>query len=223
MLLEVGEERVVLEPRADRRGIADLHLALLAQDLDVERRQRGRRVEQGLELVPELLLRGVDAAIRVDQLVDRGQQLLLVIVIEALEDLVAAELELGVDELLDVLTIGHRLGEQILDAAIHLLEHLVEVAHELVDHVVTGLGVGIRHRELGAGRDELADVDPHERLLGEVELAIDVPERRQVEDDRVHLLLGDLWIGAEGEHRPRQLAPWVAVGARARVDVAYRL
>ena len=67
-------------------------------------------------------------------------------------------------------------------------------------------GVGVGHRRLGARRDELADVDPDERLLGEVEVAVDVPERGQVEDDRVHLLLGDVGIRAEREHRT-ELAP----------------
>ena len=39
-----------------------------------------------------------------------------------------------------------------------------------------------------------------EVLLGRVEVAVDVAEGRQVEDDRVHLLLGDGGIGAEGHH-----------------------
>ena len=70
---------------------------------------------------------GCTAAVGVDQLVDRRQQLVLVVAIEALEDLVAAQLELRVDELLDVLAVGDGLVEQVLHAAVDLLEHLVEV------------------------------------------------------------------------------------------------
>ena len=129
---------------------------------------------------------------------------MLVVAIEALEDLVAAQLELRVDELLDVLAVGDRLVEQLLHAVVDLLEHLVEVRDELVDHLVARLRIGIGHRRLRARGDELADVDPDERLLGEVELAIDVPERGQVEDDRVHLLFGDVGVRAERQHSPRR-------------------
>ena len=73
---------------------------------------------------------------------------MLVVAIEALEDLVAAQLELRVDELLDVLAVGDRLVEQLLDAAIDLLEHLVEVRDELVDDLVARLRIGIGHRDL---------------------------------------------------------------------------
>ena len=48
--------------------------------------------------------------------------------------------------------------------------------------------------------DELLDVVADEVLLGRVEVAVDVPERRQVKDDRLHLVLGELGIGAEVEH-----------------------
>ena len=166
-----------------------------------------RSVEQRLELVAELLLRRVDAAVGVDQLVDRREQLVLVVAVEALEDLVAAQLELGVDELLDVLAVGDGLVEQLLarcgrpartprgSALVNLL-----ITSSRVFGSASGIAV------LRARGDQLADVDPDERLLGEVELAIDVPERGQVEDDRVHLLLGDVGIRAEREHRPSELA-----------------
>ena len=84
---------------------------------------------------------------------------MLVVAIEALEDLEAAQLELRVDELLDVLAVGDGLVEQPLHAAIDLLEHLVEVRRELVDDLVAGLVVGVGQRQLRARGDELADVD----------------------------------------------------------------
>src|SRR3569623_412192 len=202
VVLERGEERVVVETRSDRRRVGNRDLVAL-EGLAICFVDRRRVIEQRFDLVAELLLARVDRAVGVDQLVDRRQQLVLVVAIERLEDLVRAELELRVAELLDVFTVGHGLVEQRLDAALDLLEHLVEVTRELVDDLVAGLRIGVGHRELRARGDELADVDPDERLLGEVELAIDVPECSQVEDDRVHLLFGDVWIRAEREHRPK--------------------
>ena len=92
----------------------------------------------------------MDRAIGVDQLVDRRQQLVLVVAVEALKDLVAAQLELRVDELLDVFAVGDGLVEQPLHAAVDLLEHLVEVRRELVDDLVAGLRIRIRQRGICA-------------------------------------------------------------------------
>ena len=90
---------------------------------------------------------------------------------------------------------------------------------ELADDLVAGLAVGVRHRRLRARADELADVDADERLLGEVELAVDVTKRGQVEDDRVHLLLGHLRVRAEREH----LAASLPGGATSVQDEVVRI
>jgi hypothetical protein len=72
----------------DRRGL----------DLDLLVAELGRHlaVEQRLDLLAELGLVRMDRAVRVDELVDGRQQLLLVVAVEALEDLERAQLELGV-------------------------------------------------------------------------------------------------------------------------------
>jgi OOP family OmpA-OmpF porin len=76
----------------------------------------------------------------------------------------------------------------------------VEVRDELRHDLGAGLDVGVGHERLGAIVDQLPDVDLDERLLRQIELTVDVAERGQVEDDRVHLLLGDVGVVAEGQH-----------------------
>ncbi len=51
-----------------------------------------------------------------------------------------------------------------------------------------------------AGLDELADVVPDEVFLRAVEVAVDVAEGGQVEDDRLHLIFGDAGVGGELKH-----------------------
>src|SRR5690606_10837399 len=187
-------------------------------------------VEERGELVAELDLLGVHDAVGVDEFVDDTEQGLAVVVVEILEHLEGPELELGLDELADVLAVGDGLGEQLLDLAIDLLEHLDVVLVLALDRLEPGLG-----RELVAlarvdpGGDDLAQVGPDERLLAEVELAVDVPAGREIEDDRFDLLLGDSGIGGELDHRcsvvpgsgwgdqpnPGSAVAWMLAGPRA--------
>ena len=60
--------------------------------------------------------------------------------------------------------------------------------------------VGLWHTADDARLDELPDVVANEVFLGVIEVPVDVPERGQVEDDRLHLTLGDFRIRTEREH-----------------------
>jgi hypothetical protein len=135
----------------------------------------------------------------VHELVHRGQQQLARALVEALEELEAAQLELGDDELARGLALGHRLREVALDLVLHLVEHLVEVRCPARHHVAVLLDIGT-HRFPGTVLDELADVVLDEPLFGVVELSVHVPEGHQVVDDGVHFLLGDERIFAEVHH-----------------------
>src|SRR5262249_21903930 len=57
------------------------------------------------------------------------------------------------------------------------------------------------HRLVGARGHELADVRLDVVAFAEVELAVDVAEGGEVEDDRPHLLFGDVRVGAEAQHQ----------------------
>jgi hypothetical protein len=137
--------------------------------------------------------------------------------VELLEDLEAANLELAVDEVL--LRVVRRDGfrEEILHALIDAFEHFVEVRRELLDHLGLDGGVRVLHGPFGAAPDELADEVLHERFLFRVEVAVDVPERRQIEDHGVHLLLGDSRIVGEDHARdgtPARATAWSVIDAR---------
>ncbi len=70
--------------------------------------------EQGGELAAELQFCRMDLTIGVNELVDRAHQLLLIGRVEALEDLETAQLELGVNEGILRLALGHGLGNRSL-------------------------------------------------------------------------------------------------------------
>ena len=88
--------------------------------------------EEIRQLAPELGFRRVHLAVGVDQLVDGVHELFLVVRVEALEDLEAAQLELGVHEVVLLLAGRHRFVEQLLHLSVDALEHFVEVRGELL-------------------------------------------------------------------------------------------
>ncbi len=155
--------------------------------------------EERRQLVAELLLAGVHRAVGVHQLVDHAEELGAVLLVEAAEELEAAELELGLEEARRVLALGDALGEVRLDLVVDEIDLLVEVLHPAIDHV-TALLRAFAQGIPGALLDELLHVPADEELLRRVEVAVDVPERRQVIDDGVHLAVGDARVLTEADH-----------------------
>jgi hypothetical protein len=197
VLLEAEEEGVILLLRGDGPGLVDHHVAL-GQHLDLGVIELEGRRQQLAQLVAEALLAGVHDAVRMHQLVDGRQQGAPVVLVELAEDLEAAQLQLGQHELPRILPVRHGLGEVRLDPRVHLVEHLVEVLGPAPHHILPhGLVV-----EGGAGPvvDQLVDVSPDKFLLGAIKITVDVPERGQIKDDRVHLVFGGLRIRAERQH-----------------------
>ena len=78
-----------------------------------------------------------------------------------------------------------------------VLEELVEAL--LVDEHLLGADLlrAVRHVDVRAVLKQPPDVAPHEGSLRAVELTVDVPEGRQVEDQPDHLLLSGLGVRAE--------------------------
>ena len=120
--------------------------------------------------------------------------------IETLKYFETSYFELGVHEGRWIFVLLYRLGEKFLDSLVDSLEHLQEVRGEFVDDLRAECGAGAGHGGAGPVLDQLADVGTNEALLRRVEIAIDVPECRQVEDDGVHFLLGLVGILAKRQH-----------------------
>ena len=200
VVFELGEEGVVVlrghqgHGRVDLDAADDVEGALVDQELGVE--------ELGEVVAKRDLLR-VGGAVGVDEAVDDDEQGLAVGVAEPLEQLEAAQLELREHEALRVLAVGDGLGQQALDVMVDLLEAL---------EVVLVLGLDALEAELrvegalgvDAGGHQLAQEGPDEGLLAQVELGVDVAAGRQVENDRLDLLLGDLRVGVELDRRRRR-------------------
>src|SRR5262249_39395777 len=141
----------------------------------------------------------------------------LVGAIEAAEDREAAELELGVDEAGLVLAAGDDLVEERPDLVVDALEDLVVVRGQLGGELDARGGVG-EAALLDAHLDQLADVVQDEDLLGQVEVAVDVAERLQVDDDGAHLLLGALAVLREAQAHVRTAGERVQTGATPCAD-----
>ena len=203
--LELGEEGVILLRRDEVGRLA--HLDADALERGVVEDQLG--AEELGEVVAEGRLVGVDLAVGGDELVDDLEQVAAALRVEVLEHLEAAQLELGEDEALRVLAVGDRLGHQVADLAVDLLEALDVVLVLVLDPLEAQLGV-----EGAAGvdprGDEVAEEGPDEGLLADVELRVDVPQRGEVEDQGLDLLLGDGGIGVELDH---DVAPQDIAGA----------
>ena len=137
VMFEAGEEGVVLGPWCDLDRLFERDL--ITDDVLV--RDHRILLEQGGQLVAELDLFGVHDAVGTDELVDHGEQRPAVGRVEILEHLERAQLELGLDELADIFTVGHGLGEQLLDLSIDLLEHLDVVLVLALDHFEAILGI----------------------------------------------------------------------------------
>ena len=93
-----------------------------------------------------------------------------------------------------------RLREELLHVLVDALEHLVEVPRVLGDDVVDDVLGGIGHGIARAMLDQLPDDLFDEPLLLGVEVTVDVPERHEVKNYRVHLVLGALRVRAERDH-----------------------
>ena len=170
-------------------------------------RGRARRVgsssSSAVELVAERLLRRVHHAVRVHELLDHREHGGAVAIVELLEQLEAAQLEPRVDELGGALPLRHALGEVGPDVVIHAGDGVVEVRPPPRDDGGLRGGVGGEglRRALGDERvDRVADEAP----LGVVDVAVDVRERDEDEEDRAHLALGGGRIGVEHNHRPER-------------------
>ncbi len=193
---ELLKELVVFVRRrlVNRLGDSRL-LAVFVEQLDPDVRLKERD-----QLIAELLFGRVHLTVRVNEIVHRPHQHFLVGAIEAFEEFKALELELGIDERVLVLVLRDRFGKEILNVAIDVLEHLAKVLREPLHQVRVDLGIGVRHADVYAVFDQLPDVVADKVTLGLVEVAIDVPERGQVKNDGVHLLLGDLRVLREAQH-----------------------
>jgi hypothetical protein len=141
-----------------------------------------------------------------DQLVDGVHQLLLVVTVEVLEDLEAADLELGLHHLGDFLVARHRLGVHVRNLLVGGIEHAEETAG-------VGFAQALARRRGQVGRpgfdpvlDQAAYIVADEFLFLAVEVAVDVAEGRQVKDDRMHLLFGHQGIIAEAQHGAAMIA-----------------
>ncbi|MCZ7679588.1 MAG: hypothetical protein M5U28_12835 [Sandaracinaceae bacterium] len=169
-------------------------------------------VEQGRQLRAELQLRRVELAVGADELVDALEDGLLVRAIEALEELEAALLELRVDEGVAVLVLRERLVEELAHVRVDVLQLLAEVSGEARHEIAPHVGDRTRHAGVDAVLHELRDGALDELLLRRVEVAVDVAERREREDEGFHLPLGDRRVLAEGQHGriiPRCLPRWM--------------
>jgi hypothetical protein len=198
VVLELVEERVRHLRRVHLDGLLrDAHLLVGVGDRDVD---VDVALEQVDELVAELQLCGVQLAVGGDEVVHGLDEHLLVGVVELLEELEAAQLELRVDEGVLVFVLGHGLGEELAHVPVDALEDLVEVLGELAHQLQPQRLVGLGHAARDAHLHQLADVLADEVLFGAVEVPVDIAERGQVEDDRLHLALGDFRIRAEREH-----------------------
>jgi hypothetical protein len=200
--LRLQQQRMVGVPRLDAPRLVHDQLALgdRNQILVVERH---RHLEQVHHLVAELLLFRMDHAVGADQLVDGAEDGLLVGGIEALEQLEAPQLELGQDELLVGLALRNGLREMPLHQTVEVVEHPVEVLRPFAR-------LGLAHRFVVQQRkhaviDQLADVRPDKLLLDRVEARVDVAKSHHAGDDGLHLVLGDVGVGAEIHHDPAKL------------------
>ena len=188
---------VVLLGDAHLRGLDEGHA--VGEGLDVEVGEFFRRVEQGGELAAKLRLRGVHHAVGLDHRVGHGHELAPPGRVEALEELEAPELELRGDELVGVLPLGDGLGEVRPHLRGHAVGHLVEVRRPLLHDGVAQAGV-VGEGGVGAAHHQLRDVVSHVLALALVEVPVEVTDRGQVPDDRLHLLLGGARVITEGEH-----------------------
>ena len=84
------------------------------------------------EFTAKLRLGRMHLTIRVDELIHRLHELLLVVLVETLEDLEAAKLELGVNERVLGLAFSHCLREEVLHLKVDCLEHFQKVRRVLL-------------------------------------------------------------------------------------------
>src|SRR5690606_16838290 len=162
--LEVAEERRRLAVRRDLHRLVDRD-ALAGVFFDLLELEAEIALEELDELVAELELGRVHVAVGLDELVHRVEQDLLVLAVEALEDLEAAELELGLHEGVDVLVAGDGFGEELRHLLIDALEDLERVRGALLGELVEELARDLGVRRLHAVPRELPYVAPDVLLL----------------------------------------------------------
>ncbi len=128
VMLELFEERMVRARRAQLDGVHDARtwrLASVVDELHLE-----VALEEGDQLRAKLHLCRVHLAVGLDQRVHGLQQDLLAFGVECLEELEAAQLQLGVDEGVLIFVVRHGLREEVLHVLVDVLEDLVEVRRE---------------------------------------------------------------------------------------------
>jgi hypothetical protein len=148
-------------------------------------------------------------AVRMDEFIDGFHELLLVVLVETLENLEAAQLQLGVHERVLSFTLGNGFGEEILHLMVDCLEHLKEMRCVLLGELGGKRSIGdVRSRH--SMSDQLADVISDEGFFRFVKVPIDVSESGHVEDDRAHLFLCRRPIRTESQHAGRLSVPLAA-------------
>jgi hypothetical protein len=203
VLLELLEKRVIFDGRFEVRTLYDRDAPLLR--VVVDELHAEVFFEKGCELTAKLRFRRMHLTVGIDELVDGAHELLLVRRIETFHDLEAAQLELRVNERVLSLSGGDGLGEELLHLTVDPLEDFVEVGREFLRQFAAELHVGLGHGAVYAVLDELPNVIPDEALFGRIEVAVDIAEGGEVEDDRTHLLVGGRPVCAERQHGPSRI------------------